>query len=339
MRSPRTKKGRTEPEDYLLESYFLDLSFFANLTLFSLGTMLVVWGATKFESGAIFIAKAANIPKVVVGATIVSLATTFPEFLTSFIAASSGKTLMSVGNALGSYLFNIGLIVGLAAMIKSYPIPKENFQFQGLCALAAAIAMAIATLGQEIGKTIGIIFTLALCAFLFLSWKQSSTKKEFDKSPPKISPKDWLSPILWFIAGAGCVSVGCILLVENGAQIARYTGVSELIIGLTIVAVGTSLPEIVLAITSIIRGNVDLSLGNILGANVLDIFWVIGLSALANPLPIVTQTRVLDVPFSILIVSLLLVFGLRGNHLSKAQGSALVGTYLLYLILIGIFFL
>lgn len=322
-----------------MESYFLNLSLFGNVALFALGAALVIWGATKFESGAIFIAKAANVPKVVVGATIVSLATTFPEFLTSFSAAFLGKPLLSVGNAVGSYLFNIGLIVGLAAMIKPYPIPKKNFRFQGLCALVAAIAMAIATLGQEIGNTIGVIFTLALFAFLFLSWKQSSPKKEFENSPPEVFAKNWLFPLLQFIAGAGCVTVGCIFLVENGSQIARHCGVSELIIGLTIVALGTSLPEITLAITSFIRGNIDLSLGNILGANVLDIFWVIGASALAHPLPIVTQTRVLDIPFAILIVTLLLTFGLRGNHLNKAQGSALVGTYFLYLILMGVFFL
>ena len=322
-----------------MESYFASLSLPANSIFFTLGAALVIWGAGKFEAGAVFIAKAADIPKVVVGATIVSLATTFPEFVTSFSAALLAKPLMSVGNAVGSYLCNIGLIVGMTALLRAYPVPKKIFRFQGLYALAAALAMTGATFGHAIGRIHGVIFTLAFFAFLYLSWRQSSSENEFDESAHEVIAKNWVRPISWFIVGAVCVGAGCILLVQNGAQIARHAGVSELIIGLTIIAIGTSLPEITLAVATSIRGHVDLSLGNILGANVLNIFWVVGASALVHPLPVALQTRALDVPFSVLLIGLLLTFGMRGGRISRVEGGTILATYLLYLVLMGMIFL
>jgi cation:H+ antiporter len=322
-----------------LEDFFANLNLGWNTVLFIVGAILVIWGAGKFLAGAVFIAEAADIPKVVVGATIVSVATTFPEFSVSFSAAFMGKPLLSVGNAVGSYLCNIGLIVGLSALIRAYAVPRKTLRTQGLFALGAALALAAAAWGDTVGWSVGIIFTVGFIGFLFYNWRLSLAEGNKETTKVEFAKGEWVRQGSWFVTGAASVGAGSILLVQNGAAIARHVGVSELIIGLTIVAVGTSLPEITLAVVSMLKGHSDLSLGNILGANVLNIFWVVGSSALVQPLPIVRQNRVLDIPFTLLLIGVLVAFGLARNKISRWEGGLLVGFYALYLVLMGVFFL
>ena len=175
--------------------------------------------------------------------------------------------------------------------------------------------------------------------FLFYNWRLSLEEEDKETTMVQFAKGEWVRQGTWFVIGAACVGAGSILLVQNGAAIARHVGVSELIIGLTIVAIGTSLPEITLAVVSMLKGHSDLSLGNILGANVLNIFWVVGSSALVHPLPIVRQNRVLDIPFSLILIGVLVAFGLVRNKISRWEGGLLVGFYALYLILMGVFFL
>jgi cation:H+ antiporter len=323
-----------------VESLFAGLGLGWNAVLFASGAALVIWGAVKFLDGAVFISRAADIPKVVVGATVVSLATTFPEFAVSFSAAFLGKPLLAVGNAVGSYLCNIGLVVGLSALVGTIAVTRRIFMRQALFALGAAAALwATALVLGSVGRPMGILFILGAVAFLVYNWRLSSAGDDPKEEAPKVEKAEWVRQGLGFLVGAASVGAGSILLVQNGVQIARHAGVSELIIGLTIVAVGTSLPEITLAVASMIKGHMDMSLGNILGANVLNVFWVVGASAIVIPLPIVEQNRVLDLPFTLLMIIALLVFGLSGRGVSRMKGGMLTGIYLVYLALMAVFFL
>ncbi|MDP6086575.1 MAG: calcium/sodium antiporter [Nitrospinota bacterium] len=323
-----------------MESLFAGLGLGWNTVLFAAGGALVIWGAGKFLDGALFIARAAAISKVVVGATVVSLATTFPEFAVSFSAAFLGKPLLAVGNAVGSYLCNIGLVVGLSALVGTIAVTRRIFIRQALFTLGAAVALWAATLGREsVGRPVGILFILGAVGFLVCNWRLSAAGDDPEAEAPKVEKAEWVRQGLWFLVGAASVGAGSILLVQNGAQIARHAGISELIIGLTIVAVGTSLPEITLAVASIAKGHMDMSLGNILGANVLNVFWVVGSSALVIPLPIVEQNRVLDLPFTLLMMIALLVFGWSGRGVGRMKGGVLTGLYGVYLALLAVFFL
>ncbi len=322
-----------------MESFFANLSLTWNAVLFVAGGALVIWGASGFLGGAVFIAQAANIPKGIVGATIVSVATTFPEFSVSFSAAVLGRPLMSVGNAVGSYICNIGLIIGLSALARAIVVPRRIFRAQGLFALGAAAALAVVSMGRTIGRPVGIVFTLGFIGFLVYNWRLSLAENRPEGNNLQVTKGEWGRQGSWFLLGALSVGAGSILLVQNGAAIARHAGVSELIVALTIIAIGTSLPEISLAVAAIRKGHSDLSLGNILGANVLNIFWVIGASALAQPLPVVPQTRQLDIPFTLILVGLLLVMGLSRNQIGRWGGASLVGLYALYLTLMAVIFL
>ena len=322
-----------------MEDFFANLHLGWNTVLFILGAILVIWGAEKFLGGAIFIAEAADIPKVVVGATIVSVATTFPEFSVSFSAAFMGKPLLAVGNAVGSYLCNIGLIVGLSALVRAYTVPRKTLRTQGFFALGAALALAAVSTNETVGRPVGVLFFLGFIGFLIYNWRLSLAEEKLSTGEVQFAKGEWVRQSIWFVIGAASVGVGSILLVQNGAAIARHVGVSELIIGLTIVAVGTSLPEITLAIVSMLKGHSDLSLGNILGANVLNILWVVGACALVQPLPIVRQNRVLDIPFTLILIGILVGFGLARNKIGRWEGGLLVGFYAIYLVLMGVFFL
>lgn len=326
-------------EEPTLEAFFAGLGLGWNVLLFAAGASLVIWGAGKFLNGAIFIAWAANLPKVVVGATVVSLATTFPEFSVSFSAAWLGKPLLAVGNAVGSYICNIGLIIGLSAVVRAISVPRRIFRAQGLYALAAAAALAAVSMGDSLGRPVGTVFLLGTAGFLVYNWRLSLAEDKSANDNVQFAEGEWLRLGSWFVLGALAVGLGSLLLVQTSALIARHLGVSELIIGLTIVAVGTSLPEICLAVTAMIKGHSDLSLGNILGANVLNILWVVGASALVQPLPVVRQNRVLDLPFTLLMIGVLLAVGLSQNRVTRWEGGLLVGIYALYLALMGVFFL
>ncbi|MFQ5914420.1 MAG: calcium/sodium antiporter [Nitrospinota bacterium] len=321
-----------------MEAFFAGLPSGWNVVWFIAGCALVIWGASKFLNGAVFLARAANVPKVVVGATIVSVATTFPEFSVSFSAATMGKPLLAVGNAVGSYICNIGLIVGLSALARAIFVPRRIFRALGFYAMAAVVALAAFSAGETVGRTAGILFTLGFIGFLVFNWRLSLAEEKPDKENAQFAKSEWVRQSSWFLVGGVSVGAGSILLVQNGALIARHLGVSELIVGLTIVAVGTSLPEISLGVMAMIKGHSDLSLGNILGANVLNILWVVGASALVRPLPIVPQTRVLDLPFTLVMIGLLLTMGLSQNRVSRWGGGLLLGIYILYLALMGVFF-
>ncbi|MFQ5692740.1 MAG: sodium:calcium antiporter, partial [Nitrospinota bacterium] len=149
-----------------MEAFFTNLGFGWNVAFFIAGAGLVIWGAGLFLNGSVFIARAANIPKVVVGATVVSVATTFPEFSVSFSATLLGRPLMAVGNAVGSYLCNIGLIIGISALLGGFKVPRRIFRAQGLYALAAAVALALVSMGETVGRPVGVVFTAGFIGFL-----------------------------------------------------------------------------------------------------------------------------------------------------------------------------
>jgi len=294
------------------------------------------------------IAEATHIPKVIIGATIVSAATTLPEFSVSAIATVRNITDMAIGNAIGSCICNIGLILGTCTIARASATDKRLLTEQGGFMIGAGILIFLLTLGGGLERWGGAILIMGLIAYMYYSVRTAKSRRDkamiemrvdeedadFPMQPPTLTKE-----VLLFLMGAVCVVAGSYLLVKTGVKLARLIGVSEMVISLSLIALGTSLPEYVTAFTATIKGHQELSIGNIIGANILNVFWVLGGCSLIRPLKLnpglpflgFPQTQSLDLPVMFLLMVLLIGFGFSKGELKKWQGGVLFSIYAVYL--------
>ena len=311
------------------------MSEFLVVLLFAVGIVLIVKGGDYFVDAASWIAEVSKIPKLIIGATIVSIATTLPELLVSIMAAVQGKTDMAVGNAVGSVTANVGLILAIALIFMAGPINRKDYLLKSILMLLASLIIACCGFAGEVNIILSIVLILIFVTFMVdnvISAKKSVSLE--DDTPVKKDKKTVIINVLKFVLGAGAIVWGADLLVDNGSEIARWIGVSERIIGVTIVAVGTSLPELVTTITAIAKKQSALSAGNIIGANVIDLTLIMPLCALVSgsALPI-ASTAVVDLVSCLVVGTLALVPALIMKKFSKWQGYALLGVYIAYVII------
>lgn len=309
-------------------------SIIVTLILFALGLLAIIKGGDWFADSAIWFASYTKLPRVLIGATIVSLATTMPEFTVSLIASLSGSPDTAVGNAVGSTVANMGLILALAALIHPIVIKSRGFRINTVLMLAAAALIWILGRDKVLSAGDGVLLLLATLAYLgYQYWtaKGGSEKAQEDGVQPNRA--DLPKNVGLFLLGAVLVVVGSRLVVNNGVILAQLLGVPEIVIALTLISVGTSLPELVTAITAARKGHPDLSAGNIIGANILDFTWVLGGAALASPLPILDQTLRMDLPVSFLFgLVLLITFSARRHRMGRGIAIGLLAAYVLYVI-------
>ena len=311
------------------------MSEFLVVLLFAVGIVLIVKGGDYFVDAASWIAEVSKIPKLIIGATIVSIATTLPELLVSLMAAVQGKTDMAVGNAVGSVTANVGLILAIALIFMAGPINRKDYLLKSILMLLASLIIACCGFAGEVNIILSVVLLLIFITFMadnVISAKKSVSLE--DDTPVKKDKKTVIINVLKFVVGAGAIVWGADLLVDNGSEIARWIGVSERIIGVTIVAVGTSLPELVTTITAIAKKQSALSAGNIIGANVIDLTLIMPLCALVSgsALPI-ASTAVIDLVSCLVVGTLALVPALIMKKFSKWQGYALLGVYIAYVII------
>lgn len=325
------------------------MGYIWDLVIFAIAVALISKGADWFTEAAVKIAEATHIPKVIIGATIVSAATTLPEFSVSAIATIQNTTDMAIGNAIGSCICNIGLIMGTCTLAKASITDKKLLTQQGGFMIGAGILIFLLTLSGRLERWGGAILIMGLLAYMYYSVQTAKSRRDkillemrvdeedadFPMQPPTMTKE-----ILLFLVGAVCVVAGSYFLVGSGKQLARMLGVSELVISLTVVALGTSLPEYVTAFTATLKGHQELSVGNIIGANILDIFWVLGGCSLIRPLPLnpnppflgFPQTQSLDLPIMFLLMILLVGFGFSKGELKRWQGGLLFAVYAVYMV-------
>ncbi len=311
------------------------------LVIFLGGIILIVKGGDWFVDAASYIAEVSGIPKLIVGATIVSLATTLPEMLVSAMAALQGKTDMAVGNAVGSVTANLGLIMALSVICMPVCIRRGDYLFKSLLMLAAAWIVAAG--GREgavgLGPSLALMAVFALFLFENLRCAHRSMRcggaGDLSIFRPAPARRDLLFQCLKFTAGAVAVVMGADLLVDSGSALARLAGVSERIIGVTIVAVGTSLPELVTTVTAIAKRQSALSIGNILGANILDLTLILPMSALVSgeALPIAPVSSAVDLPACLLVGCIAVIPAMVSARFQRWQGAALLAVYGGYLFL------
>jgi cation:H+ antiporter len=298
----------------------------------ALGVIILIISADWFTGAAVDIARILRVPEIVIGATIVSFATTVPEFMVSFVAAVQHEPDVAVGNAVGSVICNIGLILGACALITPLVIVEGGFLTSSAMLLVfalifGALGWAFPSGNRWVGVTlIGcLLLYLAVTAFGAADWSTNLTA-----STEVSAPRSIRRPIVIFVLGAVGVIIGSELLVKSAVGLAQALGVSKLVISLTIVALGTSLPELVVSVTGIVKRRRALSLGNILGANILNLAWVMGCSSLVADLPFRRETLTFDVPVMITLCGMLMVFGVTGDRINRREGAALFLVYLVY---------
>ena len=306
--------------------------FLTTALLFAASLLLITKGADWFIESAVSISEKSGIPKIIIGATIVSFATTAPEFAVSATAAYMNHTEMTIGNAVGSAICNIGLVLGSIIIIKAIPVDLESFLRKGAFMLLSGAALILTTLDGMLSRFDGILLFLIFVGFLYYNYRlQTAIFKDDPNSKPDRSQMVGLKKdIAFFILGALCVVIGSRILIDTGITIAKMFGVPEMIIGLTLLALGTSLPELITAISATIKGHQDLSIGNILGANTMDIALILGVSSQIRPLPIIPQSISYDFPVMMFIMVILILFGITKKRFDRWEGAVILCSYLAY---------
>ena len=300
--------------------------------IFLVGLVLMGRGGDLFVDASSQLSRALRIPRIVIGGTIVSIATTMPELLTSVQASLRGDTGMALGNAVGSSITNIGLIAGVVAIIMPIEFVRSNVLKRSAWMVLAAVLIVLFSWDLTMSKTYAVV--LFVLAFLYLAWdlvsvirsRADMSGRTVDNNPK--TPK----AVGRFLLGAVFVTFGSYLLVDSGQNIAAALGVSTTIIGLSLVAFGTSLPELVTGIKAARRGIPDLALGNIIGANVLNLFLIVGASGAITPLVLKPVSQQYAFPWLGLFIAVLLGVVIRHGAIRRATGIGLLLLFTFYTI-------
>ncbi|MCM3390715.1 calcium/sodium antiporter [Ureibacillus chungkukjangi] len=306
--------------------------------LLIVGFVLLVKGADLFVDGSSNIAKLLRVPTILIGLTIVAFGTSSPEATVSIIAALEGSADVSLGNVVGSNIFNITLVVGVAAFLYPLRVERETIRKEMPFTLLASVALLIlmsdiALQGSNsnlLTRSDGFIFILFLSIFMYyvIEIGLKSRKDTADELVPE--DLKWGKNILITILGLAAIIFGGNLVVDNGTEIAYSLGMSETLVGLTIIAIGTSLPELVTSISAALKKESEIALGNIVGSNIFNILFVLGASASISPLA-ANDKIFIDVILMIVLTIVLLVFSRTSFMVGKWEGLVLIATYIIYL--------
>lgn len=305
---------------------------------FVIGLFIIVKGGDLFIDGAVWIAYKTGIPSAIIGATIVSVATTLPEFFVSTVASNEGYSDMALGNSIGSTICNIAFVLGICSLIKPMKIENKFFNIKGFMMIAYLFVFFFFALDGLVTHKEGIL--LILLFFIFLGLNIIEYNEENGGKNKKIigsrNKKETIINLTKFIIGAWFIVIGAHMLVKTGVEIAYIFKIPKQVISLTLLAIGTSLPELVTSVSAIIKNEENISVGNILGANILNLTTVLGFSALVsdNGLVVQRQTIFLDLPMSLLVMSLFVFVGIFRKEINRKLGGTLLIIYLIYLIIL-----
>lgn len=304
--------------------------------LLALGLAMVIYGGDVFVRAAVRIAEWLRLPRVVIGGTLMSLATTSPEVAVSLTASLRNEPGLAVGNAVGSVICNFALIGALAALISPYRIKRKEVSLLfGLLLLICAVFFVMtrggALLRWEAGVMLGFGALYFIGDFVVSMLKREPQERDADGKLMNAIPTPWLHWLLFFV-GAAIVIAGSRLLIDNASALAARLGISPLAIGYTIVAVGTSLPELVTAVISARKGVSDLSVGNLIGANVANLTLVAGSAGAVAAIPVTRLDNYLNFPTMFVVVGFFAVMLLGLGRNNRLSGGLLMTLYFAYVV-------
>lgn len=308
--------------------------------MFAAGLVGLFVGGEFLIRGSVAVAQRLMVPPLVIGLTIVGFGTSTPELLVSVQAALAGSPAIAIGNVVGSNIANVLLILGLSAVITVVPVPFTTMRRDYAAVIAATLVLWAMLLSGSVTRLFGAVLLTGIVLYLWqaLRGARSSGAKEPDIDPAIAAAA--VAPPLWkslpaVLAGLVILMVGARLLVDSATEIARTFGVSEAVIGLTIVAVGTSLPELATSILAAIRRQPEIAVGNILGSNIFNILCILGITALISPIPADPRFARLDMVFALAAALAMLGFAVLRGKVGRIGGAGLLAGYAGYLALVA----
>lgn len=302
--------------------------------LLLVGFVLLIKGADFFVEGSSSVAKMLKVPPLIIGMTIVAMGTSLPECAVSISGALAGNTGVAVGNAVGSNIFNLMMVTGLCAIICVVPVGKNVLIREFPCSILVAIVLLVmGYLGMTLGHVDGIILCVLFVAFLLwmIFSAIQSRKQQEEEVDDKILPV-WKC-IIYIVGGIVAIKFGGDFVVDSATKIAKNFGMSQNLIGLTIVAFGTSLPELVTSVVAAKKGEVEMAMGNVIGSNIFNILLVLGVAAAISPMKF-NMENIIDIV--VLVVMSIIVWGFAwfGKSIKRFEGAIMVFLYAGYMVYI-----
>jgi len=318
----------------------------SSIVLFILGLVSLIYGARYLINGASRLATAFGISPLVVGLTIVAFGTSAPELAAALQASFTGRPALALGNVVGSNIFNVLVVLGLAAVIAPIAVNSQVIRRDVPIMIGISLLMWVLALDHMFGRFDGILFVVLLFSYLIYVFRTTEEKEALlpegaeilsdssgrDGSRREKSARAILKDSGWVIVGLVMLTIGSRWLVESSVEFARALGVSELIIGLTVIAISTSLPEIATSVLAGLHGKGDIAVGNVVGSNLFNMLSVVGVTAAISPHGIAVPDEALrfDLPIMVGVVVMTLPIFYTGLRISRPEGSLLLGYYVLY---------
>ena len=310
--------------------------------LLLIGLTLLVKGGDLFVSAAVRIAEFLRMPRVVIGSTLVSLATTTPELVVSLMAGTKGESGLAVGNAVGSCICNVGLILGVTATLRHVDVHLKALRTPLIAMFSFGALLFLMTLDLRLSRWQGLVLVAGgLVYFVYDFAQHARDTKPADVAEARAIEQavagrfQWFQgqagSVMQFLMGAAIVVAGSRLLVDAAVNVAGALGIPSIIVGLTVIAVGTSLPELVTAVSSSRRNVSDLAVGNVLGANIANLTFIVGTAAILSEVNMRRATQLLNFPALLAVFGLLLWMLLTDRRVTRKEGVGLLLTYCLYL--------
>ena len=310
------------------------MEFVWNLGFIGLGLVALVWGAQWLVQGASRLASSFGVSPLIIGLTVVSVGTSLPELLVSVTAAIQGINGVSLGNVIGSNIANIGLILGLTAVITPLQVHHSMIRREIPIMIGVSVGIFVLALNGHLGQLegLGLLVLLVVYNWVLYNFSEDDTKLEAEYLEYDIeeelldtNPRHRLRHLGFIGVGVVCLMVGAFLLVEGATFIAREAGVSETVIGLTIVAFGTSLPELATSVVAAMRGEADIAIGNVVGSNIVNILLILGATIVIKPMPIERSLLASEFPIMLAFAVVLFVFVIDKKLARHEGGLFMVG--------------
>ncbi len=304
-----------------------------SVVLLVIGFVLLIKGADFFVEGSSSVAKMLKVPSIIIGLTIVAMGTSLPECAVSITASMTNNNALAVSNAVGSNIFNLMVVCGFCALFNPLVVSKDTlkkeFPFSMICAI---LLLVCGYLAMELGRLDGVILLVVFVAFLVWMVK-SALKARANASDEEYEVLPVWKCILFIIGGIVAIKFGGDFVVDGASTIAAKMGLSQNLIGLTIVACGTSLPELVTSVVAAKKNELDMALGNVIGSNIFNILFVLGVAAAISPIAFIME-NVIDIVILIVMSAIVWVFGWTKQKLTKTEGIIMLVMYAVYLVYI-----
>ena len=314
-------------------------SIWITVLLFLLGLLLTVKGGDWFLDGAVWIAEATGVPRFIIGATIVSLATTLPELTVSVTGVLQGEVDLAVGNAVGSVTANLGLILGISVLCIPSVVNRKQFNLKAILMVVGAALLTVLCWSGTLRLLPGLLLFVIFIVYLgnnIVDARSSVQEREALPERRTTSYRQMIMKLGMFVIGIAAIVLGSQLLINYGSELALQLGVPSSIIGVTMVAIGTSLPELVTTLTAIAKKEASMSVGNIVGANVIDLTMILPICSAASGgrLTIGSQTTALDLPVCLLLCCVAVLPPLLKGKFYRVQGVLMLAVYAGYVVML-----